>query len=214
MQSTPSSSGGPPQRCRARSAPLGAVILAAGRSTRMAPNNKLLAPWHGAPVVRHAARAALTAGLDPVVAVTGHDAVAVAEALAGLALNLHHNPAYGDGLSTSVKAGIGVLPGHVAGAVILLGDMPGITANMVRALADAFYADGGAPIVQPRHDDRPGNPVLWPRRLFGAFAELSGDRGAKPLLTRHADQIRSVAVDSPAIHMDIDTPHDLDQVMI
>ena len=97
----------------------------------------------------------------------------------------------------------------MTGAVILLGDMPGISPAVIDALIGAFEAAGGDKICQPRYDGKPGNPILWPRRLFPSFAELSGDIGAKPLLKRFNQDILGVDVGSSAIHMDIDEPGDL-----
>ncbi|PIW26637.1 MAG: hypothetical protein COW30_14115 [Rhodospirillales bacterium CG15_BIG_FIL_POST_REV_8_21_14_020_66_15] len=186
-----------------------AVVLAAGRSTRMAPLNKLTADYQGAALVRHAAEAALASRAAEVVVVVGHEAEAVREALSGLDVRFVANPDYATGLASSVKAGIAAVAPGARGAVILLGDMPGVTAAVVDALIGAFEGTGGQHICRPRHAGRPGNPVLWPCALFGEFDALSGDVGAKPLLARHRDDILGVDVDSDAIHMDIDTPADL-----
>jgi molybdenum cofactor cytidylyltransferase len=186
-----------------------AVVLAAGRSTRMGPVNKLTADFHGAALVRHAAEAAVGSRAADVVVVTGHDAPAVKQALGGLDLRFVENPDFADGLASSVKAGIAAVPADCAGAVILLGDMPGVTAPLVDALIDAFKETGGGNICQPRYDGRPGNPVLWPRRLFAEFAGLSGDVGAKPLINKRRTEVLGVDVGTGAIHMDIDAPEDL-----
>lgn len=186
-----------------------AVILAAGRSTRMAPVNKLTADYQGAALVRHAAEAALASRAAEVVVVTGHDADAVRAALVGLEVRFVANPDYATGLASSVKAGVAAVGPHATGAVILLGDMPGVTSAVIDALIRAFEGAGGAKICQPSYDGKPGNPVLWPATLFGEFDELSGDVGAKPLLARHKADVLGVDVGTDAIHMDIDTPTDL-----
>jgi molybdenum cofactor cytidylyltransferase len=188
-----------------------AVILAAGRSTRMGEINKLTADYGGRALVRHAAEAALASRAGEVVVVSGHQADAVCAVLAGLDLRLIDNPEFAAGLSTSVKAGIAAVAPEMTGAVILLGDMPGVSAAVIDDLIGAFETAGGDKICQPRYDGKPGNPVLWPRRLFPEFAELSGDIGAKPLLKYHPGDILGVDVASPAIHMDIDEPKDLDR---
>lgn len=188
---------------------MAAVVLAAGRSTRMAPVNKLVADFGDAPVVRHAVDAATGAGLRPVIVVAGHQADRVASVLGGADVSLVHNPDFADGISTSVKAGVAAVPGDARGAVILLGDMPGITPDILAGMLTAFDDAGGEKIIQPRYDGQPGNPVLWPRRLFAEFKGLIGDVGAKPLLKKHAEDVLGVDVASPAIHMDIDNPEDL-----
>ncbi len=186
-----------------------AVILAAGRSTRMAPVNKLTADYQGTALVRHAAEAALASRVGEVIVVVGHEAEAVREVLSGLDVRIVANPDYATGLASSVKTGVAAVGPHAAGAVILLGDMPGVTAAVVDALIGAFEKTGGEKICQPRYDGRPGNPVLWPRMLFPEFDTLSGDVGAKPLLARHKSDLLGVDVGTDAIHMDIDAPADL-----
>tara|TARA_R110002072_G_C7723782_1_gene515119 strand:+ start:50 stop:670 length:621 start_codon:yes stop_codon:yes gene_type:complete len=186
-----------------------AVVLAAGRSTRMAPVNKLTVDYRGAALVRHAAEAALASRVGEVIAVVGHEAEAVRDVLSGLDVRIVANPDYATGLASSVKAGIAAVGAEAAGAVILLGDMPGVTSAVVDALIEAFEGTAGQKICQPRYDGKPGNPVLWPRRLFAEFAGLSGDVGAKPLLARHTADVLGVDVGTDAIHMDIDAPTDL-----
>tara|TARA_R110000868_G_scaffold106326_1_gene291656 strand:+ start:41 stop:661 length:621 start_codon:yes stop_codon:yes gene_type:complete len=186
-----------------------AVVLAAGRSTRMAPVNKLTADYQGAALVRHAAEAALASRAAEVIVVVGNEAEAVREVLSGMDVRIVANPDYATGLASSVKAGIAAVGPDAAGVVILLGDMPGVTGDVVDALIGAFEKTGGGKICQPRYDGRPGNPVLWPRALFPEFDALSGDIGAKPLLARHKSDVLGVDVATDAIHMDIDAPADL-----
>ena len=191
---------------------ISAVILAAGRSTRMGPVNKLTADYRGRPLVRHAVDAALASKVAEVVVVTGHGAADVREVLGGLDLRFVSNPDYADGLASSVKAGVAAVDPVSAGAIILLGDMPDVDPGVIDDLIAAFSAAAGRKICQPRYDGRPGNPVLWPRALFPEFAELTGDVGAKPLLARHQGDLLRVDVANDGIHMDIDTPEDLPTV--
>ena len=186
-----------------------AIILAAGRSTRMGPVNKLTADYRGRPLVRYAVDAALASKVAEVVVVTGHEAMDLRDTLAGLDLRFVANPDFADGLASSVKAGIAAVDPHSAGAIILLGDMPDVGPGVINALIDAFVAADGRKICQPRYDGQPGNPLLWPRAVFPEFAELSGDVGAKPLLARHKADLLRVDVATGGIHMDIDTPEDL-----
>jgi molybdenum cofactor cytidylyltransferase len=185
---------------------IAALLLAAGRSTRMGGLNKLTADVGGRPLLLHAAAAALASRARPVVAVVGHQAEAVREVLFGLEVTVVDNPLYADGLSSSLKAGIRALPGTCDGALILLGDMPGITAMHIDRLIAAF-APGA--IVVPTHRGRRGNPVLWPAALLGEMQRLEGDVGAKRLIGIHADRVREVDVGSDAIFTDVDTPEAL-----
>ena len=187
-----------------------AVVLAAGRSTRMGAN-KLLADLGGKPMVRLVVEAALGSAASPVLVVTGHQHGETRRALTGLNVVFVHNPDYAQGLSTSLKAGIGAVPLEAAGALVLLGDMPQIAAAHLDLLIVAFRDLGGA-IVVPTHAGNRGNPVLWPRACFGEMLRLQGDAGAKRLLAAHASRVHEVELGTDAIFLDVDTVEVLAQV--
>jgi molybdenum cofactor cytidylyltransferase len=189
-----------------------AIVLAAGRSTRMGAENKLLADVGGKPMLAHAVAAALASRASPVLVVTGHRSAEVAAALGGGAVTLIENPRYADGLSTSLKAGIAALPPDCDGALVLLGDMPRITAVHLDRLIAAFAAKKREAIVVPIHEGRRGNPVLWPRACFAEMLGLEGDAGARRLLAVHADHVREVDLATDAIFADVDTPEELAEV--
>jgi molybdenum cofactor cytidylyltransferase len=188
---------------------IGAVVLAAGRSTRMGGPNKLLADLNGEPVVRRTVEQVLSAGLEPVVVVTGHMAGEIARALDGLPVRFAENPRFAEGLSTSLAAGIAALPDHVDAALVALGDMPRVPGGTYRALAAAFDPGQGAHAVVPVFAGRRGNPVLWGRRFFTDLAGLSGDVGARALLAANRDAVAEVPVADDSVEFDIDTPEAL-----
>jgi molybdenum cofactor cytidylyltransferase len=197
-------------------AEIGAVVLAAGRSTRFregggAEPSKLVALLAGEPLVRHAARAALASRARPVVVVTGHARESVEAALAGLDVVFAHNSDYASGLASSLRAGIAALPDSVEGALALLGDMPAVDAGLLDRLIDAFATRPQALAATPVHAGRRGNPALLSRALFPEIAKLDGDEGARRLL-READRalIVEIPADGEAATLDVDTPEDLD----
>lgn len=183
-----------------------AIVLAAGRSTRMGVENKLLAQVGGKAIVRHVAEAALASRARPVLVVIGHQGEAVRSALAGLGVTLVANPDYARGLSTSLRAGLRALPGDADGVLILLGDMPRIAAGDLDRLIAAFLDAGGEAIIAPLHEGKRGNPVLWPRAYFAEMLQLGGDAGAGRLLAIHADKVRGLELGTDAILADVDTP--------
>ena len=196
-----------PQPEKGRS--LAAVILAAGRSTRMGGPNKLVAQIGGKPLVRIAAEEALASRARPVIVVTGHDRERVEAALAGLAVEIVHNPNFADGLSTSLKAGLGAVPPDVDGAVVCLGDMPQVRAALIDRLTAAFDPERGALIVVPTIDGSCGNPVVWSRRFFPELMALDGDVGARQVIGRYAEAVAEVPVTDRAALVDVDTPEAL-----
>ena len=183
------------------------LVLAGGRSSRMAPRNKLLLTVGGAPMVRHVATTALAGGANPVIVVTGHEAASVAAALRGLAVTIVANPDYADGLSTSLRAGLRALPASIDGALIMLGDMPEVEDLGAPPLMAAFT--GPAAICVPVRHGRRGNPVLWGSAYFAEMMQLTGDNGAKPLMSRHETHLIEVQVSTDSIFEDVDAPEDL-----
>ena len=182
---------------------IAAVILAAGRGERMG-GGKLLAEVAGRPMVALAVEAALAAGLDPVVVVTGWQAEAVERVLPAGRVSVVRNPDFAAGMAGSLVRGVAALPADADAAMVMLADMPQVGADHLRRIAGAFTGRG---IVVPVSGGRRGNPVLFARSFFAEIAGLSGDRGARSLLAAHAGEIREVATDG-AVLFDVDTPLD------
>ena len=191
------------------SAHIVAIVLAAGRSTRMGEANKLLADIGGKPMLRHVAEAALASQAQQVLVVVGHQADEVCAALTGLDVAFVANLDFATGLSSSLKAGIRALPQGAAGALVLLGDMPRIETAHLDAMIAAFASEAGNAVVVPMHRGQRGNPVLWPADLFAEILALEGDVGARSLLARHAPRVREIDLGTDAIVMDVDTPEAL-----
>jgi molybdenum cofactor cytidylyltransferase len=186
-----------------------AIILAAGRSTRMGGPNKLLAELGGKPLVRTVTEQALASKAKGVIVVTGHQAELVEKALAGLKVKFVRNPDFAEGLASSVKAGIAAVPANADGAVVCLGDMPLISADLIDRLIEAFAPDSGNLIAVPVSDGRRGNPVLWSRRFFNELMTLDGDIGARHLIAKHSEAVAEVPVEGHGAFLDIDTPQAL-----
>jgi molybdenum cofactor cytidylyltransferase len=188
---------------------IAAVVLAAGRSTRMGGSNKLVAEIGGKPLVRIAAEQALASRAKPVIVVTGHEHERVETALARLPVRIVHNPEFAQGLGTSLKTGIAAVPPEADGAVVCLSDMPQVNATLIDRLIAAFDPEKGALAVMPTIDGRRGNPVLWSRRFFPDLMAIEGDIGARNLITRYSEAVVEVPVTGTAALVDIDTPEAL-----
>jgi molybdenum cofactor cytidylyltransferase len=186
-----------------------ALLLAAGRSTRMGGPNKLLEEIRGKAIVRHAAEALAASRASPVVVVTGHEGERVASALLGLDIRRVHNSDYADGLSTSLKAGLAALPSGSDAVVVALGDMPDVTGALIDRLVAVIDPARGALIAVPTRGGRRGNPVVWSRRFFDDLGRIEGDTGARHLIAQHNEAVVEVPVDDEAAFHDIDTPEAL-----
>jgi molybdenum cofactor cytidylyltransferase len=173
--------------------------------------NKLLADLNGKPLVRIVAEQALASRAARTIVVTGHQAGEVEAALHGLDLTFVHNLDFTQGIASSVKAGIAALGEDADGAIVCLGDMPLIDADLIDRMITAFDPDRGALIVVPVAEGRRGNPVLWSRRFFAELMTLGGDVGARHLIAKHGEAVTKVPVEGQAAFLDIDTPQALDQ---
>jgi molybdenum cofactor cytidylyltransferase len=187
-----------------------AIILAAGRSTRMGGPNKLLAELGGKPLVRIVTEQALASKAREVIVVTGHQGDQIERALQGLGVKFVRNPDFAEGLSSSVKTGIGAVSADADGAVICLGDMPLISADLIDRLIEAFAPDRGNLIAVPISANRRGNPVLWSRRFFSELMTLDGDIGARHLIEKHSEAVAEIPVEGHGAFLDIDTPQSLE----
>ncbi len=188
------------------------VLLAAGRGERFgdAGGGKLVQSLGGEPLIRHAARALLAAGLDRVHVVLGANADAVRAALSGLDVRWVHNPRFAEGIGTSVAAGIAAVSHDADAAVIALGDQPLVREDVIRALVSAWES-GGATIAAPSYDGVRGNPVLFSKAFFQELMSLDGDIGARSLLERHKSDVRLIPISRP-MPADIDTAADLERL--
>jgi len=187
---------------------IAAILLAAGRSTRMGDRNKLLVDVNGSPMVRRVAETLAASKVAGITVVLGHEADRVRDALTGMDLDFTDNPDYAEGLSTSVKAGVLALPEDCDGFIVCLGDMPTVRTADIDRLIAAFNPVEGRAICIPVHHGKRGNPVLFARRLSVEMAALEGDTGAKRLIGAHEDEVCEVETDSGVL-LDIDTPEAL-----
>ena len=190
---------------------LGAVLLAAGCSSRFGGDNKLLAEVNGRPMVRVVANAIVDSGrFDEVVVVTGHDAPAIERALTNLSVRFCFNADWHEGMGTSIALGIAEISTAVAGVAIVPADMPFISQGLIESLASRFQELGSESIIFPTTlagDQR--NPVIWPRRFFGLLEGLTGSEGGKRLLIELAQSRSAVVIADDDVLLDIDAPDDM-----
>lgn len=191
---------------------IGCIVLAAGRSSRMGPRNKLLELLEGRPIVRRVVETALASRCRPVVVVTGHQSDAVEAALSGLDVTIVSNPVFAAGMSTSLKAGLAALPDRLDGAIVALGDMPEIGPAHLDRMIAAFEPKEGRSIIVPVYQGRRGNPVLWGAELFAAMDAQTGDVGARQVIADNADSVVELDLQTAAVLVDVDTPEALAEV--
>jgi molybdenum cofactor cytidylyltransferase len=200
------SQGAAPRRPRQ----VAALVLAAGRSSRMAPFNKLLLRGRdGRPMVARVVDNVLASTARPVVVVTGHDQEEVAAAMGNRPVTLVQAAGFAEGLSASLKAGLAALPPEAEGVVICLGDMPLVAGTAINRLLASFDPEEGRAIVMPTFQGQHGNPVVWSREFLPEMMTLSGDQGARRLLRRHAERVAEVDMPEDTVLRDFDTAESL-----
>lgn len=174
----------------------------------MRGRDKLLEPLEeGVPLLRRVCDAAWASTAAEVVVVLGARAEARSDVLEFGGPRAVFNPDWQSGMASSIRAGIGALDDGIAGALILLGDMPEVDAPLMDRMIAAFDPAGSIDIIRPRAASGPvGNPVLFGRRHFPALCSLSGDTGAKSVIAAHAGSTLDLPTGDDAVLVDLDTP--------
>ncbi len=182
---------------------IGAVVLAAGPSTRMG-RPKLLLTHTGVPLLRRAVDAA--AGCADVVVVLGANADQYRPLLDGTSARIVVNQYYGEGMSGSIQLGIEALGDDIDAAVIMLADQPFVDAEIIGRLIET-YRTSGKKIVACQYGDVRGVPALFDRALFLELLLVTGDQGARTVMETYPGHVAVVAIPAAAAD-DIDTPED------
>lgn len=186
---------------------IGAVVLAAGLSSRMG-RPKMLLPWGETTIIGQVVKVLSAGGANPVVVVTGGTHADVATALAGLPVMLVYNPLYANGeMLVSLQTGIKMLSPEVNACLVALGDQPQIEELVVRAILTANEGDPSL-ILVPSYQMRRGHPWLVRRPLWPDLLALKSPATARDFLHGHAGAIQYLEVDWPSVLMDLDTPED------
>jgi molybdenum cofactor cytidylyltransferase len=192
-----------------RASRIAGVVLAAGTSSRMG-KNKLFLKLGGTSVLRRAVATALEADLDPVLVVLGHESDRARAELADLPCTTVLNPSYASGMNTSVSTGIGAVPGHAGGAVLMLADMPLVDTAMLRALVERYRASS-APLVVSTYGEVLAPPILYGRALFAELRALDSDACGKRIVKQHRHEALELSWPASAL-TDLDVPDDVERV--
>jgi molybdenum cofactor cytidylyltransferase len=184
------------------------LVLGAGGSQRLGRPKQLL-PYRDGTLLGHVVGVARTCSFEQLVVALGGAAEEVREHIDVRGAEVVVNDAYGEGCSSSIAAALRAVDPRCDVLVLMLGDQPGVTAATVTAL---LAGRGDAPLAVCRYDDGRGHPIAFARGMFGALAELHGDKGVWRLLDQHAGEVTEVAVEG-AIPLDVDTEEDYAAVL-
>jgi molybdenum cofactor cytidylyltransferase len=149
------------------------------------------------------------AGLEEVIAVVAPEPAELFQVLGDLPIRFVENPRFFEGMATSLAAGVAALSPEITSAVVALGDMPLVKPGVIRALMEALHGSQKT-IAIPTHKGRRGHPVAFDLgRHREALLTLSGDQGARALLSAYPAEVVELPVDDPAVLLDVDTAEDL-----
>ena len=195
-----------------------AIILAAGSSSRMGGgHHKLLLPLDDRPVIAHVIDASLASQAHPIIVVLGYQSDEVRSKIKDYNQNhitLVENARYQQGMSSSLRIGIRTLLTNdykkkrvsykADSALIVLGDQPLITPQIIDTLISA-YRTSGMPIVAPLYKGKRGSPVLFDKSLFSELIEVTGDEGGRTVLERHRHGVELIEIGDALANYDVDT---------
>lgn len=187
---------------------VGAIVLAAGASSRMG-QPKVLLPWEdGRTIIEHILEQLVRARVDPIVVVTGHHADAVRPLAERYDVRIAHNRSYRNGeMLSSLKAGLRAMPSQVSAALIVLGDQPRIQPRVVFQLLQAYAMNQGE-IIAPSFEHRRGHPILIDRKYWKEFIDLPRTGAPRDVINTYKEKIAYVEVETDSVLRDIDTPSD------
>ena len=192
-----------------RSTKTTAIVLAAGQSRRMGPQNKLLTNVGGLPMIVRTIDAITASKVDSITVVLGHEAAQVRAALSEKPVKFIENTDFAAGLSTSLRCGIAAVSQDAECTLVCLGDMPRVTSTEINLLIDSFSPTEGRAICVPTHAGKRGNPVVIGRRFFAEIQDIAGDIGARHLIGAYPELVHEVEMEKNSILVDIDTPEAL-----
>jgi molybdenum cofactor cytidylyltransferase len=185
---------------------IGAVVLAAGMSSRMG-QLKVLMEWEkGETILDHILGQLKLASVEQILVVTGNradDVKKIAERHSAIAV---FNSNYADGeMLSSLKVGLEAMPDDVEAVMVVLGDQPTMQAQTIKLVMDA-YTNSDVRIVAPSYNMRRGHPMVIDRQFWGEIESLPASGAPRDVINAHAESIGYVIVDNDSILRDIDTP--------
>ncbi len=182
------------------------VVLAAGSSKRFG-EDKMLSDFDGKPLILHSVGNAIASDADSVIVVVNDGGGPVMQKLPrGVTVAVNNNPS--GGMSSSIIAGLSSIGSDSCSCIILAGDQPFVSSEMLNALINA-HKHAKDSIVSYRYNGRVRNPVLFPRSMFDAICQLKGDEGARKLVVEAESETIFIDVEDGRLLLDIDTEEDL-----
>ena len=192
---------------------ISAILLAAGKSTRMAGENKLLKEINGIPLIKYSIKNILASSIDELVIVVGHEKGVINNCIdVNKKLKIIFNSDYENGIASSIKFGLKNISNKAEAFFICLADMPMISQNIYNKLIKSRYNYNKKKIIKhskeiivPTYDGRKGNPVLFSKSMKEKIMDITGDNGAKKIIELYPEKVLNVPFKNDKILLDFDT---------
>ena len=182
------------------------IVLAAGLSSRMGVQ-KLLLPFGGKTVIGHIVDELLASTVGKVHVVAGHQAERISAELSGREVSIVNNPDYMSGMLSSVRCGLRNMPEKCRAVMVVLGDQPSITTELIDQMLQSFEATEKN-ILVPLYKGKRGHPILFSSLYRDEILTQYDDVGLRGLLHVHSGDIFELAVSTASVLCDMDCPED------
>lgn len=185
---------------------ISAILLAAGKSRRIGKPKQVL-PLGSSTILEQTVDNLLRSKIDDLIVVLGYAAQEVMKKIANRPVKIAINPAYEQGMSTSIVTGLRLVDNKAQAVMITLADQPFICINIINSLIETFFHHNKG-IVIPTYQGRRGHPVIFAVKYKEELLKLTGDIGGRQIIKRHSEDVVEMPVDSESINVDIDTLSD------
>lgn len=185
-------------------APVSAILLAAGKSSRMGKLKQLM-PLGESTMLEQTLDNLLSSKAAEVIVVLGYKAEEVMKRLSGKPVKVVVNPLYRKGMGSSIAAGLKFVDSQAQAVMLVMGDQPYVDSPTINRLIDAFSSNKKG-IAIPTHNGQRGHPLIFALKYQAQLSHLSGDIGGREIIKQHPEDVLEVPVDCEGIVIDIDTP--------
>ena len=183
-----------------------AIVLAAGLSSRMGVQ-KLLLPFGGKTVIGHIVDQLLASTIGDVHVVVGHQAGRISRELSGRAVSIVKNPNYKSGMLSSIRCGLRNLPEECRAVMVVLGDQPSITTELIDQMLQSYAATEKS-ILVPLCKGKRGHPILFSLQYRDEIITRYANVGLRGLLHDHPEEVFELTVSTASVLCDMDCPDD------
>jgi len=195
---------------------ISSILLAAGTSSRMGGENKLIKEINGMPLIKHSIKNILGSAIDEIIVVLGHDKYLIENIIEkNKKIKFIYNDNYKTGISSSIKKGLNNISERTEAFFVCLGDMPNVNQNIYNKLIKTRYnynkkiiPEKKKEIFIPFFEKKEGNPVLFSKFMKEKILNIDGDFGAKKIIENNKNKILYVPIKSSGVILDFDTQKD------